>query len=115
MNNSLPRIYYLLSRPYSLLITAFVLDLCIGDPVWLIHPVRMMGWIIVRIEHLSRIIINRFPANRRLSEKLAGVFLTLFMVSLTYGVFYAIHRILLNYNLSSWISYIFLRVMLWLT
>lgn len=114
MNNSFPHIYDLLSRPYSLLITAFVLDLCIGDPVWLTHPVRIMGWIIVRIEHISRIIINHFPANRRLLERLAGVFLTLFMVSFTYGVFYTINLILLNSNLRSFMYYIGLIVIIYL-
>ncbi len=43
-------IYSLLSKPYALLILAFTLDLCIGDPGWLPHPVRIMGKAITKIE-----------------------------------------------------------------
>lgn len=34
--------------------TGFILDLIFGDPVWLYHPVRLIGRLISRLEQLSR-------------------------------------------------------------
>ncbi|RGU95793.1 cobalamin biosynthesis protein CobD [Clostridium sp. AF15-17LB] len=34
--------------------TGFILDLIFGDPVWLYHPVRLIGRLITRLEQLAR-------------------------------------------------------------
>ncbi|MEW5766426.1 MAG: adenosylcobinamide-phosphate synthase CbiB [bacterium] len=60
------------------LIMAFLIDLGIGDPHWMPHPVRTIGRIIERGEGLSRSLF--------LSEKKAGICLTLFVVGMVYGL-----------------------------
>ena len=32
------------------LTAGFILDLLLGDPEWLYHPVRLIGWLISRLE-----------------------------------------------------------------
>jgi adenosylcobinamide-phosphate synthase len=53
----------------NILIPAFLLDLAIGDPRWLPHPVRIMGKCISRMESILR---GRFGKGR---EKAAGIVL----------------------------------------
>jgi adenosylcobinamide-phosphate synthase len=54
MAEAVQNIYFQISKPYALLMLAFTLDLCLGDPVWLPHPVRIMGKAITKIEELLR-------------------------------------------------------------
>lgn len=55
---------------------AFVLDALLGDPVWLYHPIRVIGkW----ISMAEKILRRCFPANLW-GERLAGVFLVIFVV-----------------------------------
>ncbi|MBI3323099.1 MAG: cobalamin biosynthesis protein CobD [Candidatus Omnitrophica bacterium] len=55
--------------PLSLkLIWAYALDLAVGDPRWLPHPVRGLGWVIRRGERLLRRLVR--------SERWAGAMLT---------------------------------------
>ena len=54
------------------------LDLCIGDPPWLPHPVRAIGWWISQQESLLRRISMHL--------KLAGVLLWIFTVGLTAAI-----------------------------
>lgn len=54
---------------------AYILDLILGDPRWLPHPVKGIGWLIVKLEPFLR----RWVKNTRL----AGVFLALFIIGLT--------------------------------
>ena len=49
----------------------FLLDLCFGDPHWMPHPVRAIGWLIARLERLLRGLFPKTPKG----ERLAGVFL----------------------------------------
>ena len=55
--------------------TAFVLDLLIGDPVWLPHPIRWMGAAIARCEPFFR---SRFAAPAQ-----AGIRFAVFLISAT--------------------------------
>ncbi|HEV8370811.1 MAG TPA: adenosylcobinamide-phosphate synthase CbiB [Pyrinomonadaceae bacterium] len=59
---------------------AYALDWLIGDPAWLPHPVRWMGWMIKGGEALLRR-FSRAPS----SEFIAGTVLTVIVVS-TFGV-----------------------------
>ena len=61
----------------TILLSAFALDLILGDPRWLPHPVRGIGWTIQRTETVLR----RF-AKTPLAEKAAGVLLVVLIVSL---------------------------------
>lgn len=58
------------------LLCGAALDLTLGDPRWLPHPVRGMGWLIVRLE----------PVCRRLPLYLGGVVLWLLVVGISAGV-----------------------------
>ncbi|MDI6802112.1 MAG: adenosylcobinamide-phosphate synthase CbiB [Thermodesulfovibrionales bacterium] len=61
--------------PSAILIAAFLLDIAIGDPRWLPHPVRIIGSSIDRIErHLRSFIVT--PKG----EKLGGILLTVVIV-----------------------------------
>ncbi len=55
---------------------AFILDILIGDPRWLPHPVRIIGKC---VELLEKVLRKAFA-----SERLAGVFLAGITVSGTY-------------------------------
>jgi adenosylcobinamide-phosphate synthase len=61
----------------TILLSAFALDLIFGDPRWLPHPVRGIGWTIQRTE----MVLRRF-AITPLAEKAAGIFLVVLIVSL---------------------------------
>lgn len=63
---------------------AFVLDILIGDPRWLPHPVKMIG---MCIEHIEKILRRLFT-----SERLAGILLVFIIVAGTYMVTYEIIR-----------------------
>lgn len=55
----------------------YLLDLAFGDPEWLPHPVRGIGWVITRLEQVL------YPLPQR---RLTGTYLALSTVGLTCGV-----------------------------
>jgi len=61
---------------------AFVLDLLFGDPVWLYHPVRLIGKLISATEKLLR---RLFPKTKK-GERTAGFFLLVIVVGVTLAV-----------------------------
>ncbi len=67
--------------PFALIL-GFALDLIFGDPVWLYHPVRLIGGLIGRVERVSRRI---FPARDR-GETAAGVFFALTVIIIATGL-----------------------------
>lgn len=67
----------------SEIITAYFLDLIIGDPYWLPHPVRIIGKV---IEYLARV-LRKNNQNQR-AEKIKGIFLTVITVGLSYYIIY---------------------------
>ena len=67
----------------SEIITAYFLDLIIGDPYWLPHPVRIIGKV---IEYLARV-LRKNNQNQR-AEKIKGIFLTVITVGLSYYLIY---------------------------
>ena len=58
------------------ILAALAMDLLFGDPPWLPHPVRGMGWLIERLE-------RRLWTGRRLWDLWAGSFVVFVTVSLT--------------------------------
>jgi adenosylcobinamide-phosphate synthase len=64
-----------------ILITACILDLVLGDPRWLPHPVVLMGRLILILERFFRRIVHT-PNGMRL----AGLLITLIVVLLSYGL-----------------------------
>lgn len=61
------------------MIAAFLLDLCFGDPYWMPHPVRAIGWLIGKTEKFLR---ARLPQNET-GERIGGGMLVLFILSAT--------------------------------
>jgi adenosylcobinamide-phosphate synthase len=62
----------------TLFVLAYVLDLAIGDPEWLPHPVRLMGRAINGGERLARALVKT-----SLGEFIAGALLTVVIVGAT--------------------------------
>src|SRR3989338_2989359 len=90
---------------YSLPITiffAYLLDLILGDPIWLPHPVRWIGRYISLLEDK----IRRF-ADTSLSEKIGGIFLFIIVIGTVFGATWFL--LYLAYQLSA-ISYQLLAV-----
>jgi len=65
------------------IITAYLLDLIIGDPYWLPHPVRAIGKV---IEYLERA-LRKNNQNQK-TEKIKGIILTVITVGLSYFIIY---------------------------
>ena len=65
------------------IITAYFLDLIIGDPHWLPHPVRIIGKV---IEYLERTLRKNNQSRR--AEKIKGIFLAVITVGLSYYIIY---------------------------
>ena len=87
---------YLLNFSAALLIGAFFLDLAVGDPRWLPHPVVLMGKVIAHGERLLR------SGNAR-SDFLAGMTLSLFVVTLSAAV--TLGLVALFNSLPPWLSF----------
>lgn len=64
----------------------FLLDLLIGDPHWLYHPIRLVGRL---IEILERWLRGMFPKTHR-GEFLAGIGLLVLTTGITSGVAYGL-------------------------
>jgi adenosylcobinamide-phosphate synthase len=86
----------LLNSSAALLVGAFLLDLAVGDPRWLPHPVVVMGKIISHGERLLR------SGNTR-RDFLAGMTLSLFLVTISAAV--ALGLVYLFNLLPLWLSF----------
>ena len=73
------------------LLLGFCIDLLLGDPRWLYHPVQAIGWLIVKLEPPLR---RAFPDTDR-GQVRAGVALVILVVGITGlvsgGVLWALH------------------------
>jgi len=78
-----------------IIVSAAIVDLLLGDPSWLPHPVRAIGWLVDRLESSLR----RFAPTPR-AEKIAGMILVVMTVSTVYCA--AEGLILWSYRLSSY-------------
>lgn len=63
-------------------VAGFLLDLLVGDPRWLYHPVRLIGHLITVTE---RIIRNCFPKSKK-GERAGGAVLVLIVLSVSMAV-----------------------------
>jgi adenosylcobinamide-phosphate synthase len=72
------------------LLSAFFLDLAIGDPLWLPHPVRIMGRSIVKVEGILR----RYFKDE--AERMSGVLLVVAIVLPSAAAAYLLSRLLLS-------------------
>lgn len=76
---------------------AYILDLFFGDPYWLPHPVRFIGWLIKNTEKVLRNLINSREkskgGDKAGKERVAGIVLALAVVSLTFLLVFIILKI----------------------
>jgi len=87
----------MLSSPAALLGGAFLLDLAIGDPRWLPHPVVLMGKMISRGEQLLK-------SGDRRQDFFSGMFLSVIVIGL--AALSAQTLVVLCYLLPSWLAFI---------
>ena len=80
-------------------ILGFLLDLLFGDPVWLYHPVRIIGKLITFFEKILRAV---FP-NTKAGERTAGVFLVICVTGISTAVPLLLLRLL--YGLHVWAGF----------
>jgi adenosylcobinamide-phosphate synthase len=73
---------------------AYILDLLFGDPYWMPHPVRFIGWLIKNVERILRKAVTCIPgyneSNRVFREKAAGFVLAVVVISLTFFLVFII-------------------------
>ncbi len=69
----------------------YVLDLLLGDPHWLPHPVRLIGWLINRGEKAMRRLFPQKPF-------LGGMLLTLLVTGLSFAIPFMLLMLLRGWN-----------------
>lgn len=89
-------IYYTLPA----VMLGFLLDLCLGDPRWLYHPVRVVGKL---IELFEKILRGVFPKTKK-GERIAGGFLVLFVTGISTAV-PALILYLLYHKVNVWLGF----------
>jgi len=89
------------------LIGGYALDILLGDPRWMPHPVKLLGRIIIQAEEVLRRVFPKSPN----AERLAGVILAVSVVGAAYGstalLLYLAGRVhpWLFHGLSIWLIY----------
>ena len=87
------------------LICGFLLDLILGDPRWLPHPVRWIGHLIAKGEAFGR----KFSSKNASSQFWCGVILTLVVCALSFGIPFLI--LLMAYNFHPVLGFILEAIM----
>lgn len=82
---------------------AYGIDLLLGDPRWVPHPVRLIGWAIVRLERILRRLFS--------DERLGGVVLAVVVVSLSVCAGWGILRLVGAVH--PWLDTVLSVVLLW--
>lgn len=90
---------------WVVVIIAYALDHILGDPAWLPHPVRGIGWCIERLESILRKIIP--------NERIGGVIMVLSIVSLVGGGTILLSRLV--FNISPYLGLAFQVIILYTT
>jgi len=72
----------MLHHTWLIVLCAFVLDLVLGDPGWLPHPVRLMGWAIEKMESFLR--------RPGIPPGVGGFFLTITIGGITASIVYLV-------------------------
>ncbi len=75
---------------YIEIIIAYILDLILGDPDWLAHPVRGIGWMVNKLE----------PPLRRAfrNKRIAGIMLLVLIVGVSWGLGFITIRLAYSIN-----------------
>jgi adenosylcobinamide-phosphate synthase len=96
----------------GILISAYLMDMLIGDPHWLPHPVKWIGKVITIIE---RFLEKLKAKGKGCKERMAGIVLVILVVGGTYWVFYFINTLVLNSHFPLLTSYFLLLLLIYLT
>ncbi|MCL6591327.1 MAG: adenosylcobinamide-phosphate synthase CbiB [Firmicutes bacterium] len=72
------------------ILAAYILDAAVGDPPWLPHPVRLIGWLIGKTERRLWAIIQHMSGPKEKKELIAGAVLTFWIVAVSFTVAFAI-------------------------
>lgn len=78
------------------LLLGYLLDLILGDPRWLWHPIRFFG---------NSIGLGQQLLNRKNHRFIKGMLLTLFLCTCTFVFFFLINRFLLSYSFTGYIIF----------
>jgi adenosylcobinamide-phosphate synthase len=109
----------------GILASAYIVDLLIGDPRQLPHPVRVIGSAIEKVERLLRVkmidaqygpenSVEKKNVSHRLREKSSGVILVLVVVGMTFALFYTVCRVLFNSGALPLFSYVSILILVYL-
>ncbi len=71
----------LLVTDIIVLLIAAILDYLIGDPISLLHPVQVMGWVISRFTNIAL-----FLCKNGFTQRIAGIFLAILLIFGTYTI-----------------------------
>lgn len=74
-------------------ILGFLLDLCLGDPVWMLHPVVIIGKGISKSEKILRKIFPRTPRAERMAGFLLAVVIPVLSMLISAGILYFAYKI----------------------
>lgn len=85
----------------------FLIDCVVGDPVWLPHPVRFIGWWISTLERWTRRIFSKTP----FGEQLAGIVMAAGVLVITGGTAWAALRLLGRVN--RWLAFAASCILCW--
>lgn len=72
------------------IILAYILDLILGDPRWLPHPVRGIGWMITKIEPVLRKVFR--------NERIGGVILAISVIGVSWSFGFMIVKLAYSIN-----------------
>lgn len=88
-------------------IIGFLLDCVLGDPVWLPHPVRFIGWWISALEKVFRQCFPNTPAG----ERWAGTAMTCTVLLLTGSTSAAV--LWLGFRINHWLGFVISCMICW--
>lgn len=76
------------------IIIAYIIDLIVGDPYWLPHPVRFTGWLVKKSESFLRYFLSKGKkGNVARNERIAGAILMITVVGATFLIVLVILKI----------------------
>ena len=86
-------------------VIAAILDLLLGDPLWMPHVVRLLGTVIGGLDRYLRSLTDRLPeeADRKQMERLCGILLCILVLGSTWVVWTVLRAVL--YRISTWLGF----------
>lgn len=73
-------------------VLGFVIDLLLGDPRWLYHPVRLIGWLIDASEKRLRTVFPRNKAGERTAGMLCALWVILVSTIVPVSILFVLYR-----------------------